>query len=256
MLYYNISMTQILSMTPQSGAKPKNHAADDLIAMDGAHIHFDKRCVLHAMNLRIQRQSMVAIMGPNGAGKTSLLRAIVGILPVTTGSIAIAGRQKLTIGYLPQISDFDRDFPLRVSELVGMGLMKKKLAKTARKEIVDNALADVQLSDYADSFIQDLSAGQLKRAFLARILAQDADIFCLDEPFAELDQSSTAQIMSLLKRAQARGKTILVVIHDPALLNQGFDQILRISNQTATLDINPHTYPQSALRGYKHAEPA
>lgn len=224
-------MSEIIALAPRP---------EDLIALDQVHIHMGKRCVLHNVDLRLSAGSMTAIMGANGAGKTSLLKSLVGIVPVTSGAIDIKNRDALSIGYLPQISDFDREFPLRTRDLIAMGLIGRGMPRAAQKQKTAEILAQVNLENQAAQFVQDLSAGQLKRALMGRLMAQGADIWCLDEPFAELDRGNCDAMMALLRRAQSQGKTILVVIHDDQLLRQGFDFILSLENQTAILHKNPH----------------
>ncbi|TAH36576.1 MAG: ATP-binding cassette domain-containing protein [Alphaproteobacteria bacterium] len=230
-------MSEIIALSTHAAPVSK-----DVLILDQVHIHMGKRCVLHNVDLRLSRGSMTAIMGANGAGKTSLLKSLVGIVPVTSGSIDV-DRNDQTIGYLPQITDFDRDFPVRVRDLIAMGLIGKGLSRAEQKSVIADILEQVNLSGYAASFVQDLSAGQLKRALMGRMIAQDADIWCLDEPFAELDRASCDLMMAILRRMQSAGKTILVVIHDDQLLRQGFDFILSLQNQTATLHKNPHLQP-------------
>ncbi len=220
---------------PLERRKQSQQVRDAQICIEHVHVHLGKRCILHDVNLKIAAGQMIAVMGVNGAGKTSFLKAMLGLLPITSGTILVNLRSSQKIGYLPQISDFDREFPIRVRELVSMGLIGQKLTQNAKKQIVTSALADVDLEPYAHFFIEDLSAGLLKRALFARLLAQNADILCLDEPFAGVDENTTHELMQNLLQQQKNGKTVLAVVHDTILAQKYFTDILLLHEQSAKL---------------------
>ena len=200
-----------------------------IISLEQVHLHYDKKCVLHNLDMSIPSASMTAIMGRNGAGKTTLLKAIMGIIPLSSGTIRINDAQNLKFGYLPQITDFDRDFPITVEQTIAMGAMGKKTGDIRQK--ITAALRDVGLDHMQKRLIGDLSAGQLKRVLFARLIVQDADIICLDEPFAEIDEQSASMLMRHLLAWKQLGKTIMVVLHNLEMARQYFDHAIILSTE-------------------------
>ena len=183
----------------------------DVIALDG-------------VTLSLPPGQVTGLIGMNGSGKSTLFKAIMGMVRPDHGSVRLDGvspsvaRKRGLVGYVPQSEDVDWDFPVSVRDVVMMGRYGH-LGLTRRPRGVDraavaDALERVELTDYADRQIGQLSGGQKKRAFVARGLAQDAQILLLDEPFAGVDKRSEATIVRLLKEAAADGRTILVSTHD------------------------------------------
>jgi zinc/manganese transport system ATP-binding protein len=158
----------------------------------------------------------------------------------------------LKFGYLPQITDFDRDFPITVEQTIAMGAMGKKTGDIRLK--IAAALRDVGLDHIQKRLIGDLSAGQLKRVLFARLIVQDADIICLDEPFAEIDEQSTAMLMRHLLTWKQSGKTIMVVLHNLEMAKQYFDHAIILSSEHGhkcgtTLSLLPEIIAMSARYG-------
>ena len=174
--------------------------------------------------------SLTAILGPNGAGKSTLLRAILGWHPLDTGEIRIGDQhthhQLPRLAYLPQRHLIDWDFPITVRAVVEQGRypalgLFSRFSKTDHAA-VDRALDELDIAALATRQISQLSGGQQQRVFLARALAQGADIFLLDEPFAGLDLHATDELAHILRGWQAQGRTVLAVIHDLALAREHF----------------------------------
>lgn len=176
----------------------------------------------------------IAVCGPNGAGKSTLLRALLGWHPLDAGEIRIGDahpRHALPrLAYLPQRHAVDWDFPLTVRAVVAqgrlpaLGLFRRFTA--ADRARVDSALAEMDLAPLADRPLRMLSGGQQQRVFLARALAQGADIFLLDEPFAALDLRATHELLRVIRAWTLRGRTVVAVVHDLALARRHFDHAL------------------------------
>ncbi len=196
---------------------------------------------LSDINLRVPVGARIALVGPNGAGKSTLLKAAVGLLPLRAGDLRIFG---LPLGachhrvvYLPQRSDLDWRFPLTVRRLVltGRYVHLGWLRRPGRRdhELVEAALARLGLTDLAERQIGQLSGGQQQRLLLARALAQEADLFLLDEPLNAIDAEARAIVSSVLADIKAQGKTALVATHDLGRLDTDFDGALYLSGGRA-----------------------
>ncbi len=185
-----------------------------------------------------------AIIGPNGAGKSTLLKATLGLIPINSGVVHFWGaplndqgnNQRARTAYMAQLNDIDWDFPISVLDVVKMGLYAsvpwyKRLTKAHTARAMD-ALTAVQMQDLGARQIGQLSGGQRRRVFLARCLAQNADLIFMDEPFAGVDVKAGAIILNVLRDLKAAGKTIIVVHHDLNTVKSVFDHVL-ILNKAA-----------------------
>ncbi len=187
--------------------------------------------VLWDVDLTIPRGVLAAIIGPNGAGKSTLLKAILNLVPIAAGTITIHGQlyhtQRRLVGYVPQRSSVDWDFPTNALDVVTMGLYGRIgwLRRPGRyeREIALQCLDKVGMSAYAQRQISQLSGGQQQRVFLARALAQDAQVYLMDEPFAGVDATTERAIVTLLQELRNAGKTVVVVHHDLESAPRYFD---------------------------------
>lgn len=182
---------------------------------------YDGDNVLQDVNLEVQAGDFVGLIGPNGGGKTTLLRVLLGLLPVTRGEVRVMGKPvragRRHVGYVPQVVEFDHDFPISVWDVARMGrLGKRGLFKRYTREddeIVAEALEKVAMARFQRRAIGELSGGQRQRVYIARALAQEPDILFLDEPTANIDSESTTSIYELLSELNERA-TILLISHD------------------------------------------
>ena len=189
---------------------------------------------IHHLNLVLSCGHRVALLGPNGAGKTSLFKALVGLVPLETGSVNFGGHgatpTAAEIAYLPQRSAVDWDFPVTVRGLVDMGrYLRTRWWRPYSKSdasAVESALATIDLRDLADRQISALSGGQQQRAFIARSLAQNAHVFLLDEPFTGLDQPAQESLGESIKRLAEAGNLIVAAHHDLKTVPDLFDQVI------------------------------
>lgn len=202
-------------------------------------VSYDNHIALSNINLKIEKSKLVGIIGPNGAGKSTLMKAILGLIPKDYGKIAIydqkVSEMRRQIAYVPQRNNIDWDFPINVLDTVLLGTYPKlgifRRITKKDKESALNCLEQVGLSEYKKRQIGELSGGQQQRVFLARALAQDAELFFLDEPFVGIDVSSEKTIISILKQLRDEGKTVVVVHHDLSKAEEYFDDLILINKE-------------------------
>lgn len=182
---------------------------------------YDHEAVLEDINLSVKERDFIGLIGPNGGGKTTLIKVLLGLLPPTRGEARIMGKSvkegRRYIGYVPQVVEFDRDFPISVWGVARMGrLGKRPLLRryTAQDdEAVAEALRRVDMLDLRDRPIGELSGGQRQRVYIARALATEPQILLLDEPMANVDPQVSTSIYELLSRLNEH-VTILMISHD------------------------------------------
>ena len=196
-----------------------------------------KKPVLWGIDLKVPKGKLVGIVGPNGAGKSTLIKAIMGLVPPSSGWVKIFGKpyseNRRRVGYVPQRESVDWDFPVTVMDVVMMGRYGHvgwfKRPKKADREIARDCLDKVKMLPFAKRQISNLSGGQQQRVFLARALAQESDIYFMDEPFAGVDAATETAIIALLHELREKGKTLLVVHHDLPTARNYFDQLLLLN---------------------------
>lgn len=211
----------------------------NVITVKNLTISYNKKPAIKGVNLNIDSGSVIGIIGPNGAGKSTLLKGILGLLPFDTGEVRIFGKKieesRKRISYIPQREQFDWDFPINVENVVMMGryahLPVVGFPKHGDKAIVAGVLKKVEMDKYSTRQIRQLSGGQQQRVFLARALAQESDVYFLDEPFVGVDAKTEKAIFSLMKELKEAGKTILVIHHDLGKVLEYFDKLIMV-NQT------------------------
>ena len=196
-------------------------------------VAYHDKPVLWDIDLDVPAGVLMAIVGPNGAGKTTLMKAILGLAPISAGSVLIGGRpyaeQRRQVGYVPQRGSVDWDFPTSVLDVVMMGRYGalgwfRRPGKRERGQALA-ALQKVGMADLAQRQISQLSGGQQQRVFLARALVQDANVYFMDEPFQGVDATTERAIVGLLKELRAAGKTVVVVHHDLQTVPEYFDWV-------------------------------
>jgi manganese/zinc/iron transport system ATP- binding protein len=200
-------------------------------------VAYHRRPVLWDIDLTVPEGRLVGIVGPNGAGKSTLIKAVLGLIPLASGKVEIYGKpyeeQRQLVGYVPQRESVDWDFPVTVRDVVLMGTYGRlgwfRRPGAAEREIADRCLDQVGMLAYAKRQIRQLSGGQQQRVFLARALAEDAQIYFLDEPFAGVDASTESAIVELLQTLRSRGKTVFVVHHDLQTVAQYFDHVILLN---------------------------
>ena len=206
------------------------------IEVEDVTVHYGEVLALDAVSVRVERGRVCGLIGMNGSGKSTLFKSIMGMVRPDRGQVLIDGvepavaRKRGRIGYVPQSEEVDWAFPVSVRDVVMMGryghLGLTRRPHSADRESVAGALERVELTEYADRQIGQLSGGQRKRAFVARGIAQGAEILLLDEPFAGVDKRSEATIVRLLKELATDGRTVLVSTHDLHALPELADEAI------------------------------
>jgi len=213
------------------------------LALRGVTVTYGDKPAIFSIDATFEPGAMTAIIGPNGAGKSTLLKAALGIVKPISGMVSVYGKPLKSelprIAYVPQRASVDWDFPTRVIDVVLMGLARELgLLKRIRKTHLDKAnacLSRVGMDAFANRQIGQLSGGQQQRVFLARALAQEAEIYLLDEPFAGVDAATEKAIIAVLKSLRDAGKTVIVVHHDLSTVAEYFDRVFLI-NTTAVAE--------------------
>ncbi|KGP90387.1 manganese ABC transporter ATP-binding protein [Pontibacillus chungwhensis BH030062] len=207
------------------------------IEIQNLAVTYERQPVLENVNFTIPEGTLTGIIGPNGAGKSTLIKSILHLIPRLSGDVVVYGKpykkQRNLIGYVPQRSEVDWDFPTNALDVVLMGRYGHIgwIRRPNKKEIqfAYECLEKVGMKEFANRQISQLSGGQQQRVFLARALAQDAQIYFMDEPFAGVDAATEKAIMKLLQEWREQGKTVLVVHHDLQTVKDYFDHCLLLN---------------------------
>lgn len=218
---------------------PTPDTQDSPLAIRGLTVSYGQKPAVFSVDMTVQPGAMTAIIGPNGAGKSTLLKAALGIVPMVSGQVTVYGKplteQRARVAYVPQRASVDWDFPTRVIDVVLMGLSRQLgllgRIRARHMQRAADCLRQVGMQDFADRQIGQLSGGQQQRVFLARALAQDADLYLLDEPFAGVDAATEKAIITVLKSLKDAGKTVVVVHHDLATVTDYFDHVYLINTR-------------------------
>jgi manganese/iron transport system ATP-binding protein len=215
--------------------------------------------VLDQIGFELKQGELVGLIGPNGAGKSTLLKAMLGLIPTAKGTVKYAARnlsqQLQQVAYVPQRSQVDWDYPITVWNVVMMGRTKQlgwfRNPGKATKAIVSEALDRVGMLQLKHRRIGELSGGQQQRVFLARALAQQADLFLFDEPFTGVDKKTEAVLVEIFSELSAAGKILLISTHEWGHLLDRLDRILLL-NQCLIADGTPQSVmtPENLQQAY------
>jgi manganese/zinc/iron transport system ATP- binding protein len=219
-------------------------------------VSYHEKPVLWDIDLDVPPGVLAGIIGPNGAGKSTLIKTILGLVRPAAGHVYIHGRpyreQRRRVGYVPQRSSVDWDFPTTALDVVTMGLYGRLgwLRRPGRSQqvLAREALASVGMSDFADRQISQLSGGQQQRVFLARALVQDSDVYFLDEPLAGVDAVTERAIMDILRELRAGGKTVIAVHHDLQTVRSYFDWLFILNVRAIAQGPVEQVYTAANLR--------
>ena len=187
------------------------------------------------LSMDVEAGTTLAVLGANGAGKSSFVRMLLGLMAPAAGRLAWPSGRPAEIGYLAQISEFDRRFPIRVRDLAAMGAWRGRgLGGRADRARVEAALHATGVAHLADRPLHTLSGGQLQRTLFARVIVQDAPLILLDEPFAAVDQTTEAHLLGLVRRWRAEGRAVVLVVHDLSSVLDRCSHALLLGNGQAT----------------------
>jgi manganese/zinc/iron transport system ATP- binding protein len=218
-------------------------------------VAFDRKPVLWNIDLLIPQGKLVGIIGPNGAGKSTLIKAAMGILPLSSGFVKLFDKPlneiRDRVSYVPQRESVDWDFPASVMDVVLMGRYAKlglfKRPRKADKDVAMDCLKKVGMEGFINRQISQLSGGQQQRTFLARALAQQADLYFMDEPFAGVDAATEKAIVTLLREMTDQNKTVIVVHHDLQSVSQYFDWVVMLNTRLVASGPTEKTFTSENL---------
>lgn len=219
-------------------------------------VAYRRKPVLWDVDLTIEGPCLAGIVGPNGAGKSTLIKAILGLVPTASGSVRILGgptaSQRRRIGYVPQRESVDWDFPVTVLDVVLMGTYGRlgwfRRPGKADRQWAGECLDRVGLNHLSGRQIGQLSGGQQQRTFLARALAQRADVYFMDEPMAGVDAATEAVIFDLLRTLREEGKSVFVVHHDLRTVPDYFDHVVLLNMRLIAHGPTESTFTPENLR--------
>lgn len=220
-----------------------------LIEIKNASMGYEGKIVLSNINLKINEGDYVCIVGENGSGKTTLMKCLLGLLPVQSGSISFGdGLKQCKIGYLPQQTVLQKDFPASVSEVVLSGCLNKKRTLFYSKEQKETAAKNMELTGIyplRKKCFRELSGGQRQRVLLARALCATHKLLILDEPVTGLDPKASSDMYALIKNLNKNGITIIMVSHDITA---------SVNNASKILHLSKNTYFYGTAHQYLHSD--
>jgi len=233
-----------------------SHSPKFPLSIHDMTVAYSRKPVLWDVDLDIPSGGLVGIVGPNGAGKSTLIKACLNLIPKASGEVMIYGKpysqQRKIVGYVPQRESVDWDFPVSALDVVAMGTYGKigwfKPVTKRYKKLALESLDRVGLADYANRQISQLSGGQQQRVFLARALAQDAQIYFMDEPFAAVDAATEQAIIEVLRELKDRGRTVMVVHHDLETVPHYFDWVVLLNMRVVACGPTADTFTKDNLQ--------
>lgn len=197
----------------------------------------DAQPVLLGVDLELREATLLGVVGPNGAGKSTLIKAMLGIVPKLTGTVAFMGQPlakvRHKVAYMPQTASVDWDFPTTVRRVVEMGVAQDRgwwrRPSAHARAAAEDAMQQCGVAELADRQIGELSGGQQQRTFLARALASRAELYFMDEPFQGVDAPSQRTIMRVLREIRDGGASVIVVHHDLGTVPEFCDEVLLLN---------------------------
>ena len=221
-------------LIPFEDRRPRHDEAPSPLSVSGLTVAYDDKPAIWDLDFDAPEQGLIAIIGPNGAGKSTMIKAILDLVPTLAGDVQIFGnrlrRARRHVGYVPQRTSVDWDFPSSAEDVVAMGLYGEigwcRPVRRRHRDAARSYLDRVGMADFADRQIGQLSGGQQQRVFLARALAQKADLYLMDEPFAGVDAATEHAIVDVMRDVRDDGATVICVHHDLQTVAAYFDHAL------------------------------
>lgn len=220
-----------------AGAPVGDDRESPAVEVHDVTVAYQRKPVLWDIDVSLPRRSLVAIVGPNGAGKSTLIKAILGLTPPASGYVRVLGAPlrevRRRVGYMPQRESVDWDFPVNALDVVLMGRYGRlgwiRRPGKLDREAAMGALEKVGMAEFASRQISQLSGGQQQRVFLARALAQEAELYFMDEPFAGVDAATEKAIVRVLHDLRDSGRTVVAVHHDLQTAPEYFDYVVMLN---------------------------
>lgn len=224
------------------------------LSVENVTVSYGAKTALRNINLELASNQVVGVIGPNGAGKSTLLKAVMGLLPLDAGTIRIYGKvigeRRERIAYVPQKESVDWNFPVSVLDVVMMGRYGRlgwlRFPQRSDRDRAMEALAQMEMADSAHVHIRNLSGGQQQRVFIARALAQGADLLLLDEPFVGVDAATEMAIFALMNVLKAKDCTLVVVNHDLSVVER-FDSLIMINQRLVAYGPTKEVFQEANL---------
>jgi zinc/manganese transport system ATP-binding protein len=229
---------------------------EPIVELEQVRIQFGKRIILQEISMTVNAGEFIVVLGPNGAGKSTLLKVLLGLIRPSAGAVRALGqaprRGNNAIGYAPQHRALEADLALRAYDVVGFGLDGNRwgpgFPSRKRKTLIDEALAEVDATAFADAPVGQLSGGEQQRLLIAQALLTNPQLLLLDEPLASLDLSHEQEIVSLINRVcRARGVAALLVTHDVNPLLSCVDRVLYMANGHSAMGTPDEVITSSTL---------
>ncbi|MBN1149145.1 MAG: metal ABC transporter ATP-binding protein [Anaerolineales bacterium] len=229
-----------------------------ILRADNLSVRYDSGFALEDITFELKTGERLSVVGPNGAGKSTLFKVIAGVLKPSEGQVHVFGSAPdghICIAYVPQRSQVDWDFPVCVQDVVMMGRIGKlglfRHPKANDWEIVSQALELVGMSSLAKRQISQLSGGQQQRMFIARALAQEAELMLMDEPLTGLDVNSQEDIFNILEALKDRNVTMMVAMHDLKMASLRFERVMLLNHRLYGLGTPGEVfYPENLVQAY------
>lgn len=226
------------STAPTGDLRPRpEHSPESPLSVHAMTVAYHRKPVLWDVDFDAAPNRLIAIVGPNGAGKSTMIKACLGLLPRASGQVEFWGRPfrdvRERVGYVPQRESVDWEFPVSALDVVCMGRYRRigwfRPVSRRHREAALECLERIGLQDLAHRQISRLSGGQQQRVFLARALAQEADLYIMDEPFAGVDAATERAIVEVLREIKSTGRTVIAVHHDLQTVPEYFDDVILLN---------------------------
>ena len=255
-----MTLFEELQKTTQHLSRQRHpHQSDaPILRAENLGVRYDSGIALESVTFELNLGERMAVVGPNGAGKSTLLKVVAGVMSPTEGRVQIFGNEPgghICIAYVPQRNQVDWSFPVSVADVVMMGRVGKlglfRNPKASDWELVNQALEVVRMTHLAKRQISQLSGGQQQRMFIARALAQEAELMLMDEPLTGLDINSQEEVFSILGQLKEQGVTVMVSLHDLKVAAQRFERIMLLNHQMLAIGNPDHVLtPENLVAAY------
>ena len=249
------SSAQSLPFSPMQQRHPRHLPNTSVLSVDHVSAGYEAGRALEDISFELTAGERLAVVGPNGAGKSTLFKIISGLMRPDHGTVHVFGEDPCghgCISYLPQHSHVDWNFPVTVEDVVMMGRTRKiglfRHPSLSDHQAVEVALATVNLSSFARRQISQLSGGQQQRMFIARALAQEADLMLMDEPFTGLDTPSQEELLAVMEGLKTQQVTVMIALHDLNLAASSFDRVLLLNRRLIGMGKPSDVFTQDHLR--------
>ncbi len=240
-----------------------HHPDAPILALEGVSVRYEGSVGLDDVTFNLMEGERVAVVGPNGAGKSTLFKVIAGVIDPRQGVVEVFGHEPgghVCISYVPQRSQVDWSFPVTVADVVMMGRISRigpfRIPGTQDWQAVNEALDLVGLSDLSQRQIGELSGGQQQRMFIARSLAQEAELMLMDEPLTGLDVPSREGVLQAMDMLHEKHVTLMVSMHDLKQAAEQYDRIMLLNKEMIAFgtreEVFRRDYLQEAYGGRLH----